>query len=220
MPKTKEQKYTPKLASKTGCSRSALEAKHNTTVFTSLCILSQNMRITAVRLNMNRGNSKKSPATPLQTGKMRSFQLRWFVSAVVLHCPVNQIKRKPCNSFLKGENRGREGEQEERERKRGSSLQWFLTFQLTGFRGMLMFYWEIQIISLSESIRRRCFHVPQSWSICQDSWFPGNQLSTVLFLNHVALKLLTDTSFESLLSLPTLLFNPGHPRGRLTLFSS
>lgn len=94
MPKNKQEKYTPMLASKTGCSRSALDSKHNTTVFTSLYILSQNMRIMVVRLNMIRGNSKKSPATPLWTGKTRSFKLRRFVSSVVLHCPENQLKRK------------------------------------------------------------------------------------------------------------------------------
>lgn len=59
LPKNK-QKYTLKLASKTGYSRSALEVKHSNTVFTCLYIPSLNMRIMAVRPNLFRGNSKKS----------------------------------------------------------------------------------------------------------------------------------------------------------------
>lgn len=158
LPKSKQKKYTLKLVSKIGYSRSALEVKHNNTVFTLLCILSLNDNIMAVRLNMIRGNSKKSPATSLQTEKIRSLQLGGFTSSVVLHCPANPIQREnPLNCSLEGGN------------KLGSSVQWFLILQLTGFMGMLMFNQEEKNISLNESIRKWCSHVTLHWSICQDS---------------------------------------------------
>ena len=58
LPENKQKKYRLKLNSKIGYSRSALEVKHNS-VFILLCILSLNMRIMVVRLNMIRGNLKK-----------------------------------------------------------------------------------------------------------------------------------------------------------------
>lgn len=129
LPKNKQKKYTLKLVSKTGYFRSALEVKHNNTMFTLLHILPLNMRIMAVRLQMIRGNSKKSPADPLQTGKIRSLQLGGFMS-LVLHCPANPIQReKPLNRSL-------------REKKIRVFCSMVFILQLTGFMGMLMFSWE------------------------------------------------------------------------------
>lgn len=92
VPKNKHKKNTLKVVSKIGYSTSALDIKHKNTVFTLLYVLSLNMRIMAVRLNMIRGNSKKkSPATPLQTGEEK---LRGFTSSVLLHCPANPMQKR------------------------------------------------------------------------------------------------------------------------------
>lgn len=89
VPKNK-QKYTLKPVSKTEYSRSALEVKHSYAVFTLLYILFLNMRIAAARSNLFRGNSKKSPASPLKAGKVRILQLRGLTSSVVPHCPAQR----------------------------------------------------------------------------------------------------------------------------------
>lgn len=84
---------------------------------------------------------------------------------------------------------------------------------------MLIVNWDLKIIFLSRSTGRQHSHVILHWSVCQDSWFHENQLTFFFFLNTVALKSLTDTSFESLPS-PTLLFNSVGAGSGFTLFSS
>lgn len=54
------------------------------------------MRIMAVRSNLFRGNSKKSPASPPKTGKVRNLQLRGLTCSEIPHCPAD-LTLRPLN---------------------------------------------------------------------------------------------------------------------------